>query len=46
MKAIQRGLGNVNRIEHCLLEDREWMDANFLKLNNEKTEVVFFGSRQ
>ncbi len=47
VKANQRHLGNiVNRIEECLLEVREWMDANFFKLNNEKTEVVLFGSRQ
>ncbi len=33
-------------IRDCLLEVREWMDANFLKLNNAKTELVLFGSRQ
>ena len=35
VKANQRDLGNVvNRIEDffCLLEVREWMDANFLNL--------------
>ena len=47
VKANQRDLENVvNRIEDCLLEVMEWMDANFLKPNNEKTELVLFGSRQ
>ncbi len=36
----------MNRIEDRLLEVREWMDANFFKLNDEKTEVALFGSRQ
>ena len=36
----------MNRIEDCLLEVSEWMDANVLKLNNEETELVLFGSRQ
>ena len=47
VKVNQRDLRNgVNSIEDCLLEVREWMDANFLNTNNEKTELVLFGSRQ
>ncbi len=47
VNANQRDMRNVeNRIEDCLLEVRERMDANFLKLKNEKTELVLFGSRQ
>ncbi len=30
----------------CLLDAGEWMDTNYLKLNNEKTEVVLFVLRQ
>ncbi len=30
----------------CLLEVKEWMDANLLKLDNEKRELVLFVSRQ
>ena len=42
VKANQRDLHDVvHRIEGCLLEVREWMDAKNLKLNNpEKTEVL------
>ncbi len=36
----------MNRIEDCLLDVKEWMDANFLKLGNEKTELVLFGLRE
>ncbi len=46
LKARQRNLDDVvHRIKACLLEVREWMDAKYLKLNNENTEVVLFGSR-
>ena len=34
------------RIEACICEIRQWMQDNFLKLNDEKTEFLLIGSRQ
>ena len=36
----------VECIEGCVPEIRAWMSSNFLKLNNDKTEVIIFGSAQ
>ena len=36
----------IERIESCICEIRKWMQENFLKLNDEKTEFVLIGSRQ
>ena len=36
----------LERIELCIQEIRTWMQNNFLKLNDDKTEFVLFGSRQ
>ena len=33
-------------LEKCIQEIRSWMRQNFLKLNDEKTEFLLFGSRQ
>ena len=33
----------VSKIEACITEVHEWMMANFLKLNAEKTEVLLIG---
>ena len=32
------------RLEACIEEIRLWMTQNFLKVNDEKTEFVIFGS--
>ncbi len=46
VNANQRDSHNtLHCIENCLFEFRKVMDANYLKLNNEKTEVVSFRSR-
>ena len=36
----------VEHIEGCVAEIRAWMGSNFLKLNDDKTEVIIFGSAQ
>ena len=36
----------VERIEGCVAEIRAWVSSNFLKLNDDKTEVIIFGSAQ
>ena len=34
----------LKKMEQCIVELREWMDSNKLKLNDSKTEFVIFGS--
>ena len=36
----------ITTLEKCIQEIRSWMRQNFLKLNEEKTEFLLFGSRQ
>ena len=36
----------ISKLEGCLSQIKSWMDANFLKLNQEKTELIIFGTRQ
>lgn len=33
------------QIEDCVNDMQQWMDRNFLKLNNEKTDILLVGSR-
>ena len=33
------------KMEHCIDFIRAWMSQNFLKLNDDKTEILFFASR-
>ena len=35
----------IAKMEQCIQKVRIWMADNFLKLNEEKTEVLFFGSK-
>ena len=35
----------IRRLEMCISEIREWMIVNKLKLNDDKTEFIVFGSR-
>ena len=37
---------SIKNIESCICKIRRWMKENFLKLNDNKTEFVLFGSRQ
>lgn len=37
---------NVARIESCIRDVRRWMQTNKLKLNDSKTEVIIFGTKQ
>ena len=36
----------INCLENCVSDIRVWMKQNFLKLNDNKTEFMLFGSRQ
>ena len=36
----------INKLELCLADVRSWMQVNFLKLNESKTEFIIFGTRQ
>ena len=36
----------IAQLEACISEIRLWMRTNFLKLNDNKTEVIMFGTRQ
>ena len=37
---------DISQIEECLKEIKHWMSLNFLKLNNDKTEVIEIGMYQ
>ena len=36
----------IRRLEECIVEIREWMMANMLKLNDDKSELIIFGTKQ
>ncbi|XP_046555665.1 G-protein coupled receptor 54-like [Haliotis rubra] len=36
----------VHKIERCIMDIREWMAVNYLKLNDSKTQFLAIGSRQ
>ena len=36
----------LDQLEKCLHEIRQWMAANWLKLNDDKTEFIIFGSKE
>ena len=36
----------INKLELCLEDIRSWMQVNFLKLNESKTEFIIFRTRQ
>ena len=36
----------IKRLEDCIAEIHEWMTLNLLKLNDNKTEFILFGTRQ
>jgi hypothetical protein len=37
---------SIKRIECCVTEIRDWMKANYLKFNDDKTELVLLGTPQ
>ncbi len=36
----------VNKILRCIVEVKQWMIKNMLKLNDDKTEFIVIGTRQ
>ena len=36
---------SISKMESCISQIRSWMAQNMLKLNDDKTEVIMFGSR-
>ena len=36
----------INKLQDCVAEIRPWMRTNLLKLNDDKTEFIVFGTRQ
>ena len=47
VKPVQANIdGAIYRLGKCCHDIRTWMQSNFLKLNNGKTEVLLIGSRQ
>jgi len=37
------GQAIIAELDHCLFDVRDWMAANFLKLNDDKTELAIIG---
>ena len=47
VKPVQANVdGAIGRLEKCCHDIHTWMRRNFLKLNDDKTEVLLIGSRQ
>ena len=47
VKPVQANVDRaISRLEKCCHDIRTWMRRNFLKLNDDKTEVLLIGSRQ
>ena len=47
MKPVQANVdGAIGRLEKCCHDIRTWMRRSFLKLNDDKTEVLLIGSRR
>ena len=43
-KPISEKIDTISRIENCLNDIKVWMTNNFLKLNADKTKLLFIGS--
>ena len=47
VKPVQANVdGAICRLEKCCHDIRTWMRRNFLKLNDDNTDVLLIGSRQ
>ena len=44
--SLEPQLTCISKLESCLADVRSWMQINFLKLNESKTEFITFGTRQ
>ena len=44
--SLQCQINCINKLESCLTDGKSWMQVNFLKLNESKTEFIIFGTRQ
>ena len=40
----ENDIASVKKLEECVNEIRIWMASNFLKLNDDKTELIFLGT--
>lgn len=38
-------LGKIDSLANCIQDINDWMSQNFLKLNQDKTEVLIIGSK-
>ena len=45
LSAESEPYASITKIQNCIEDIRYWMSCNTLKLNDQKTEVIFFGSR-
>ena len=36
----------MDQVKNCMVDVKHWMNRNFLKLNLDKTQVIFFGRKQ
>ena len=44
--SLEPQITRINKLVLCLADVRSWMQVNFLKLNESKTEFIIFGTRQ
>ena len=44
--SLEAQLTCISKPESCLAHVRSWMQVNFLKLSESKTEFIIFGTRQ
>jgi hypothetical protein len=40
-----KGTDSLDNLEQCISSFKKWMCANFFKLNDDKTELILFGSK-
>ena len=37
-------MSSLENLEHCIADIRQWMNQNLLKLNDNKTEIIYMAS--